>query len=67
MLLNLLERVCFWWFGFGQYIADTEYALLNTSVPSGLQIEAMSTQMLKVSQILTLVSALGDSSNGNPI
>ncbi|XP_026413171.1 ABC transporter B family member 29, chloroplastic-like [Papaver somniferum] len=39
-------------------IADTVYALLNTIVPSGLQLAAMATQMMKVSPILSLVSAL---------
>ncbi|KAI3992826.1 hypothetical protein MKX01_012778 [Papaver californicum] len=39
-------------------IADTVYALLNTIVPSGLQLAAVAAQMMKVSPILSLVSAL---------
>nr|XP_043609373.1 ABC transporter B family member 29, chloroplastic [Erigeron canadensis] len=39
-------------------VADTVYAVLNTIVPSSLQLLAMATQMVVISPILTLVSAL---------
>ncbi|OVA10000.1 ABC transporter [Macleaya cordata] len=39
-------------------VADTVYALLNTIVPSTLQLIAMATQMMAVSPILSLISAL---------
>ncbi|KAJ4840805.1 ABC transporter B member 29, chloroplastic [Turnera subulata] len=39
-------------------IVDTLYALLNTSVPSALQLSAMVTQMLLISPALSLISAL---------
>lgn len=39
-------------------VADTIYALLNTIVPSSLQLLAMATQMLVISPVLSLVSAL---------
>ncbi|CAI9287887.1 unnamed protein product [Lactuca saligna] len=39
-------------------VADTIYALLNTIVPSTLQLLAMATQMLVISPVLSLVSAL---------
>ncbi|KAI3723598.1 hypothetical protein L2E82_35322 [Cichorium intybus] len=38
--------------------ADTIYALLNTIVPSSLQLLAMGTQMLVISRVLSLVSAM---------
>ncbi|KAG8376736.1 hypothetical protein BUALT_Bualt09G0094800 [Buddleja alternifolia] len=39
-------------------IADTVYSLLNTIVPSALQLSAMATQMLIISPVLSLISAL---------
>ncbi|KAK4419395.1 ABC transporter B family member 29, chloroplastic [Sesamum alatum] len=39
-------------------IADTVYSLLNTIVPSTLQLSAMATQMLVISPVLSLISAL---------
>ncbi|KAL9428108.1 hypothetical protein AB3S75_030159 [Citrus x aurantiifolia] len=39
-------------------VADTVYALLNTIVPSVLQLSAMATQMLVISPVLSLISAL---------
>ncbi|KAK7267995.1 hypothetical protein RIF29_20677 [Crotalaria pallida] len=39
-------------------VADTLYAVLNTIVPSTLQLFAMMTQMLIVSPVLTLISAM---------
>lgn len=39
-------------------VADTIYALLNTIVPSSLQLLAMGTQMLVISPVLSLVSAM---------
>ncbi|KAL8213815.1 hypothetical protein R6Q57_003264 [Mikania cordata] len=39
-------------------IADTIYALLNTLVPSSLQLLAMATRMVVISPVLTLASAL---------
>ncbi|KAK6139947.1 hypothetical protein DH2020_026323 [Rehmannia glutinosa] len=39
-------------------IADTVYSLLNTIVPSTLQLSAMATQMLIISPVLSLISAL---------
>ncbi|KAL4587592.1 hypothetical protein LXL04_000464 [Taraxacum kok-saghyz] len=39
-------------------VADTIYALLNTVVPSSLQLLAMATQMLSISPVLSLVSAM---------
>ncbi|XP_052172426.1 ABC transporter B family member 29, chloroplastic [Diospyros lotus] len=39
-------------------VGDTVYALLNTTVPSILQLSAMATQMLVISPILSLISAL---------
>lgn len=39
-------------------VADTIYALLNTIVPSILQLSAMATQMLVISPVLSLISAL---------
>ncbi|KAA8518567.1 hypothetical protein F0562_016041 [Nyssa sinensis] len=39
-------------------VADTVYALLNTIVPSTLQLLAMASQMLVISPILSLISAL---------
>ncbi|XP_062112746.1 ABC transporter B family member 29, chloroplastic [Humulus lupulus] len=39
-------------------VADTVYALLNTIVPSTLQLSAMGAQMLAISTGLSLVSAL---------
>ncbi|PIN19491.1 Peptide exporter, ABC superfamily [Handroanthus impetiginosus] len=39
-------------------IADTIYSLLNTIVPSTLQLSAMATQMLIISPVLSLISAL---------
>ncbi|KAL8260461.1 hypothetical protein R6Q59_028414 [Mikania micrantha] len=38
--------------------ADTIYALLNTVVPSSLQLFAMATQMVVISPVLSLASAL---------
>ncbi|KAM1196926.1 hypothetical protein ACFX2I_008592 [Malus domestica] len=39
-------------------VADTVYALLNTIVPSALQLLAMAAQMLSISPLLSLISAL---------
>lgn len=39
-------------------VADTVFALLNTIVPSTLQLSAMGAQMLIISPVLTLISAL---------
>lgn len=39
-------------------VADTIYALLNTIVPSTLQLSAMATQMLVNSPMLSLISVL---------
>ncbi|KAH9674561.1 ABC transporter B family member 29 [Citrus sinensis] len=39
-------------------VADAVYALLNTIVPSVLQLSAMATQMLVISPVLSLISAL---------
>ncbi|KAF8403308.1 hypothetical protein HHK36_011410 [Tetracentron sinense] len=39
-------------------VADTIYALLNTIVPSTLQLSAMATQMMIVSPALSLISVL---------
>ncbi|KAM7526043.1 hypothetical protein LguiA_015945 [Lonicera macranthoides] len=39
-------------------VADTVYAILNTIVPSTLQLSAMAAQMLVVSPALSLISAL---------
>lgn len=39
-------------------VADTVYAQLNTIVPSALQLSAMATQMVVISPVLSLVSAL---------
>lgn len=39
-------------------VADTMYAILNTVVPNTLQLVAMSTQMVKISPSLSLMSAL---------
>ncbi|KAL6988439.1 hypothetical protein U1Q18_014189 [Sarracenia purpurea var. burkii] len=39
-------------------VADTVYALLNTIVPSILQLSAMASQMLVISPVLSLISAL---------
>ncbi|KAL0347038.1 UNVERIFIED_CONTAM: ABC transporter B family member 29, chloroplastic [Sesamum calycinum] len=39
-------------------IADAVYCLLNTIVPSTLQLSAMATQMLVISPVLSLISAL---------
>ncbi|KAL6559178.1 ABC transporter B member 29, chloroplastic [Orobanche hederae] len=39
-------------------VADTVYNLLNTIVPSTLQLSAMATQMLVISPVLSLISAL---------
>ncbi|KAL5721252.1 ABC transporter B member 29 [Ranunculus cassubicifolius] len=39
-------------------VADTVYALLNTVLPSTLQFIAMATQMVLLSPVLTLISAL---------
>ncbi|XP_011094316.1 ABC transporter B family member 29, chloroplastic [Sesamum indicum] len=39
-------------------IADTVYSLLNTIIPSTLQLSAMATQMLVISPVLSLISAL---------
>ncbi|KAE9465593.1 hypothetical protein C3L33_02499, partial [Rhododendron williamsianum] len=39
-------------------VADTVHALLNTIVPSILQLLAMATQMLVISPVLSLISAL---------
>ncbi|XP_054785006.1 ABC transporter B family member 29, chloroplastic [Prosopis cineraria] len=39
-------------------IADTLYALLNTIIPSTLQLSAMMTRMLVISPVLSLISAL---------
>ncbi|EYU35507.1 hypothetical protein ABFS82_10G054900 [Erythranthe guttata] len=39
-------------------IADTVYSLLNTVVPNTLQVSAMATQMLIISPVLSIISAL---------
>ncbi|PQQ19069.1 ABC transporter B family member 29 chloroplastic isoform X2 [Prunus yedoensis var. nudiflora] len=39
-------------------IADTLFALLNTTVPSALQLLAMAAQMLAISPLLSLISAV---------
>ncbi|MQM03043.1 hypothetical protein Taro_035821, partial [Colocasia esculenta] len=39
-------------------VADTVFALLNTSVPNALQLGAMATQMVVVSPVLSFISAL---------
>ncbi|KAG6772464.1 ABC transporter B family member 29 [Populus alba x Populus x berolinensis] len=39
-------------------VADTLYALLNTIVPSALQLSAMASQMLVISPALSLISAM---------
>ncbi|CAL9026406.1 unnamed protein product [Prunus brigantina] len=39
-------------------IADTVFALLNTTVPSALQLLAMAAQMLAISPLLSLISAV---------
>nr|XP_016448885.1 PREDICTED: ABC transporter B family member 29, chloroplastic [Nicotiana tabacum] len=39
-------------------VADTVYSLLNTIVPSSLQLSAMAIQMLVISPVLSLLSAL---------
>ncbi|XP_059668710.1 ABC transporter B family member 29, chloroplastic isoform X3 [Cornus florida] len=39
-------------------VADTVYAILNTIIPSTLQLSAMATQMLVISPSLSLISAL---------
>ncbi|PON42418.1 ATP-binding cassette containing protein [Parasponia andersonii] len=39
-------------------VADTVYALLNTIVPSTLQLSAMVAQMLAISPVLSLISAM---------
>uniref|UniRef100_A0A2N9GLP0 ABC transporter domain-containing protein n=1 Tax=Fagus sylvatica TaxID=28930 RepID=A0A2N9GLP0_FAGSY len=39
-------------------VADTVYALLNTIVPSTLQLAAMAAQMLMISPALSLISAM---------
>ncbi|KAJ4970762.1 hypothetical protein NE237_003861 [Protea cynaroides] len=39
-------------------VADTVYALLNTVIPSILQLSAMATQMLVISPVLSLISVL---------
>ncbi|MFS7909664.1 putative bacterial ABC-type protein transporter [Helianthus anomalus] len=42
----------------GSDVADTVFALLNTVVPSSLQLFAMATQMVAISPVLSFVSAL---------
>lgn len=42
----------------GSDVADTIYALLNTTVPSILQLSAMATRMLVISPLLSFVTAL---------
>ncbi|XP_065856237.1 ABC transporter B family member 29, chloroplastic isoform X2 [Euphorbia lathyris] len=39
-------------------VADTLYALLNTIVPSALQLSAMTAQVLAISPVLCLISAM---------
>ncbi|KAF9680868.1 hypothetical protein SADUNF_Sadunf06G0166400 [Salix dunnii] len=39
-------------------VADTVYALLNTIVPSALQLSAMASRMLVISPVLSLISAM---------
>ncbi|XP_022144798.1 ABC transporter B family member 29, chloroplastic isoform X2 [Momordica charantia] len=39
-------------------VADTVYALLNTVVPSTLQLSAMAIRMLAISPVLSLISAM---------
>ncbi|XP_015161483.1 ABC transporter B family member 29, chloroplastic isoform X1 [Solanum tuberosum] len=39
-------------------VADTVYSLLNTIVPSSLQLSAMAVQMLVINPVLSLLSAL---------
>ncbi|XP_038906373.1 ABC transporter B family member 29, chloroplastic [Benincasa hispida] len=39
-------------------VADTVYSLLNTVVPSMLQLSAMATQMLAISPVLSLIAAM---------
>uniref|UniRef100_A0A6N2MSE2 ABC transporter domain-containing protein n=1 Tax=Salix viminalis TaxID=40686 RepID=A0A6N2MSE2_SALVM len=39
-------------------VADTVYALLNTIVPSALQLSAMASRMLVISPILSLIAAM---------
>ncbi|KAG7017464.1 ABC transporter B family member 29, chloroplastic, partial [Cucurbita argyrosperma subsp. argyrosperma] len=39
-------------------VADTVYSLLNTVVPSMLQLSAMATHMLAISPVLSLISAM---------
>ncbi|KAF7818798.1 ABC transporter B family member 29, chloroplastic [Senna tora] len=39
-------------------VADTLYAVLNTIIPSSLQLSAMMTQMLVISPVLSLISAV---------
>ncbi|XP_043717866.1 ABC transporter B family member 29, chloroplastic [Telopea speciosissima] len=39
-------------------VSDTLYALLNTVIPSILQLSAMATQMLVISPVLSLISVL---------
>ncbi|KAJ0089023.1 hypothetical protein Patl1_32539 [Pistacia atlantica] len=39
-------------------VADTIYALLNTIVPSALQLSAMAMQMLVISPVLSMISAM---------
>lgn len=40
------------------HVSDTVYALLNTIVPSMLQLSAIATQMLVISPLLSLISAM---------
>ncbi|XP_073290372.1 ABC transporter B family member 29, chloroplastic [Primulina huaijiensis] len=39
-------------------VADTVYSLLNTIVPTTLQLSAMASQMLMISRVLSVISAL---------
>ncbi|XP_050230248.1 ABC transporter B family member 29, chloroplastic isoform X2 [Mercurialis annua] len=39
-------------------VSDTVYALLNTIVPSALQLSAMASRMLAISPVLSLISAM---------
>ncbi|KAJ6330484.1 hypothetical protein OIU76_009144 [Salix suchowensis] len=39
-------------------VADTVYALLNTIVPSALQLSAMASRMLVISPVLSLIAAM---------
>ncbi|CAA7405353.1 unnamed protein product [Spirodela intermedia] len=39
-------------------VADTVFALLNTSLPNALQLMAMATQMVVISPVLSFISAL---------